>query len=175
MISLELAIGGSSYIYNHRDQNHDLEWYKKFGFDMFLSIGNILISSHITTNPGNENTYKMIKYYVVGATASIPPAISYSKMFAHSDKDQEKAYNVILQSPEFKAELNKLVTYLDSNEEKIRLQELMVPIENNPSKEAGLPKGFPKDEETKALLSKALARIICQKSGRVDSHWRSRP
>lgn len=160
MISLELAIGGGSYAYNHHDQEHNLEWYKKFGFDMFLDIGNILISSHITTNPGSDSTYKMIKYYVVGAASSIPPAISYSKMFAHKDADQEKAYNEILQSPEFKSQLAELINYLDKDEEKIRLKELMVPIENNRENE----KGLPQDEETRELLGKALARELYEKN-----------
>lgn len=160
MVSLELAIGGGSYIYNHHDQEHNVEWYKKFAFDMFLDIGNILISSHITTNPGSDSTYKMIKYYVVGAASSIPPAISYSKMFSHNNADQEKAYNEILRSPEFKAELAELINYLDKNEEKIRLKELMVPIENNRENE----KGLPQDEETRELLSKALSRELYEKN-----------
>ena len=159
-ISLEVAISSGSYFYNHNDQKHDFEWYKKFSFDMLLDIGNILISSHITTNPGNENTYKMIKYYVVGAASSIPPAISYSKMFAKKDADEEKAYNEILQSPEFKTKLNDLISYLDKDEEKIRLQELMVPIEDNRANE----KGMPTDAETKELLSKALARELYAKN-----------
>jgi hypothetical protein len=81
-------------------------------------------------------------------------------MFAKKDADEEKAYNEILQSPEFKTKLNDLISYLDKDEEKIRLQELMVPIENNRANE----KGMPTDAETKELLSKALARELYAKN-----------
>jgi hypothetical protein len=158
MLGLNLAISSGSYIYTHRDQEHDLLWYKKLSFDIFVPLVNVMIGSKISIKPGDKNFLKMIKVYATSTATSIPSALSYSKLFGAKDKEKEALYNEMLQSPEFKAQLNELANYIDNEEEKVRLQELMVHLEDSKQSYKDISEG-----EAKDLLSEALAKELYEK------------